>query len=167
MLRVPLPSGQCLQVRVPPGAVAGSLLLITDPTPTMPPTTPASAPPAPPASSRPSATAHERKAQLEEELAEAREYNRQALEARGQLTALLDTVRHHLYRVFHYMASLSGSEEERAKAGWAYWIDGLAGHVTRRDHSHCDACAECVVKPPGQLTYYLLTTTYYLLLTTY
>ena len=88
-----------------------------------------------------------------EERAEAEERkgdNRKRLAARKQLldaqAGLLDTVRHHFYRVCQYAAMLimgGMSVADVQAAAWRLWTNGLLGHVHTQTHQYCGPSAEC------------------------
>ena len=85
-----------------------------------------------------------------EEAEERKRDNRKRLEARKQLldaeAGLLDTVRHHFYRVCQYAAMLIMGDTSVADvqaAAWQLWTNGLLGHVHTQTHQYCGPSAEC------------------------
>jgi hypothetical protein len=77
---------------------------------------------------------------------ETKEANARRLAAREELlgadVGLLDTIRHHFYRVSQWAATLKGTVAEIQKRARDYWRDGLLGHVYFQTHSHCCDDAE-------------------------
>ena len=85
-----------------------------------------------------------------EEAEDRKADNRERLEARKQLldaeAGLLDTVRHHFYRVCQYAAMLimgGMSVADVQAAAWQLWTNGLLGHVHMQTHQYCGPSAEC------------------------
>ena len=91
--------------------------------------------------------ARARAAKLEAKREKVKALNKARLEAREQLLGaalgLLDTIRHHFFRVAQYAATLKLPTAERIEKAWQFWKQGLLGHVYTRTHHFCCADAEC------------------------
>ena len=85
-----------------------------------------------------------------EEAEDRKRDNRKRLAARKELldaeAGLLDTSRHHFYRVCQYAAMLimGGTPVAEVQAGaWQLWKNGLIGHVYTQTHQWCGPSAAC------------------------